>query len=934
MTATPGRTLDRFRALARALAAAATLALLLTGIPYVLLHQARSWQPTRVPSWDAVTTWLQFPYDTVVLLQLLDCACWMLWLWLAAQTIVELVWYAAHARDLLGPAAGSSVVLAARRTLAGMLIAALVLGIAAALRTSQPPGQRTDLATAAWTTRPAAAAPAVPGTTLRTADMRVCTVKEGDNLWDLAARHLGDPLRWPEIYQLNAHRPQADGRALTDPDLIYPHWTLRLPTKGADPAPVTGTAPPPPAAVNGPASAAPSPTAAPTQPPIERPAPSADRPHAAAAAHPHGIELTSAGGYISLTLAAALSATALTVMRRRRRGYQPEDLTAPQRPRPKNPEETGLIASLRRSTDLHPDTPAASASAPGRLPVAAAATGGEVTLLDLLADQAVPALTLTGEGALDAARALLVTVLADPGTPHRLIVNREDLTLLITDRTPAPGGALQVTDSPQSSIDALEEALLHRARHRHEHDLDDTPDQTGLVILLGRTATHTRHRLSALLTASHGRGLAAVLLHNDPTTGSLPGAAFRIAAGGQAARLKDDGTLATPLRMFHLPTGSTEILCTLLAHDREFDHVATAASEESQPPAPEEPEEFPSGAIGVIPPHAEQNSSASALLAGTRPTVALLHDDAEPPPAPEAEVADSSTSARQLQPAPAPVPVPLPDPDLPGEAETRCPVQVKVMGPLRVLARERAVTKGMAGSAGELLAYLALHPKGATKDSIEEALWPERTPDKREEAFNTAKKTVRKHLRDALGGMEAMFIVNSGPRWRLDPQQVTTDYTAFHAAVQRSCTALDTAARLQACRTVADLYTETLCEGSDFTWATAPREDARRRTLNALSTLATAAAAAHDTDSAMQILTEALTHDPHSEELHLRLARLHAARGETDAIRRLLDQLTANHRAIGERTTSPTTAEFHSLLRSSASAAHRASPPVRHRRQG
>lgn len=70
----------------------------------------------------------------------------------------------------------------------------------------------------------------------RTADLPddVVTVRRGDSLWSLAARHLGpgatdrDIARaWPEWYRLNA---DVIG---SDPDLIQPGQQLRIPTLGA-----------------------------------------------------------------------------------------------------------------------------------------------------------------------------------------------------------------------------------------------------------------------------------------------------------------------------------------------------------------------------------------------------------------------------------------------------------------------------------------------------------------------------------------------------------------------------------------------------------------------------------------------------------------------------------------------------------------------------
>lgn len=52
---------------------------------------------------------------------------------------------------------------------------------------------------------------------------RTVVVRPGDSLWGLAATHLDDPGRWPEIYALN--------RDLIGPDpgLIHPATRLRLP---------------------------------------------------------------------------------------------------------------------------------------------------------------------------------------------------------------------------------------------------------------------------------------------------------------------------------------------------------------------------------------------------------------------------------------------------------------------------------------------------------------------------------------------------------------------------------------------------------------------------------------------------------------------------------------------------------------------------------
>ncbi len=57
----------------------------------------------------------------------------------------------------------------------------------------------------------------------------VYTVQPGDTLWDLAARYLGSPLRYSELFALNEGISQADGHTLVNPNLIYPGMKLQFP---------------------------------------------------------------------------------------------------------------------------------------------------------------------------------------------------------------------------------------------------------------------------------------------------------------------------------------------------------------------------------------------------------------------------------------------------------------------------------------------------------------------------------------------------------------------------------------------------------------------------------------------------------------------------------------------------------------------------------
>jgi hypothetical protein len=221
------------------------------GVPILLRAVAGNPIPSALPPLDMAWESLTSRDDGTLLLGMLKYAAWAGWALFVLSVVADVV---TRLRGLPAPQFGPQQQLATQ--LIGAVLAIAVSG-PTALPAAATPVQQSPLS------QPAAASTAelgVPGAThppkaTDTSDEELFAeyrVRRGDCLWDIAWNELGEPERWPEIYQASQSVPQPDGRRLTDPDLIVTGWVLHIPVPSA--AEALGGAAPEPSNGHGPTS--------------------------------------------------------------------------------------------------------------------------------------------------------------------------------------------------------------------------------------------------------------------------------------------------------------------------------------------------------------------------------------------------------------------------------------------------------------------------------------------------------------------------------------------------------------------------------------------------------------------------------------------------------------------------------------------------------
>lgn len=590
-------------------------------------------------------------------------------------------------------------------------------------------------------------------------------VEQGDTLWDLSDDHLGDPLRWPELYEENRGTAQPDGHQLDDPNLIQPGWILDLPeeegpSEGSDPGDpgteafdtpaVSASRPPPPPPPPPPPSDGLRPEVAPSDGTVaeER----RGRPEVVGedeVSVDHAEEDTVADRVPAVAGAALVAAGAIATLdrirRTRRRRRRPGDRIA--LPAGADAETELRIRGLADVADVERIDAALGSMA--------AARRGEG--LD------VPPIVMVSATAQDVA---LHLARPDQDSPDGWNIEDGGLTWVFTgdaerDLTDSVTGVetpslMLVTVG--TAADGARRVMLNLG-HVGRLSLHAPVEVRRRLVLSMAMELATAQRPSAMEVVVHGAGGGLSSLERIRHLGSEAEVSRIIQQASEDDT--DPGAVATVvLSMDRLDLSDTTVAGANFAVVSVEDGGADWSLREDGGLLQLAPAGLTLQPLELTPDELDVIGEL-VLQAKKAPPCPPLADAAAPPDA------DDETPT---QPS-------LIDLDADIDDVDAKPIEVRILGPVEV---EGAVDLTSA-KAEELIVYLATHRKGATIDQLQEALWPEEEPSPGR--LHTTAWRARQSLGDGPDGEALLPKVDKGRYW-MSPE-VGLDHDRFRAHVAR-----------------------------------------------------------------------------------------------------------------------------------------------------
>jgi DNA-binding SARP family transcriptional activator len=250
---------------------------------------------------------------------------------------------------------------------------------------------------------------------------------------------------------------------------------------------------------------------------------------------------------------------------------------------------------------------------------------------------------------------------------------------------------------------------------------------------------------------------------------------------------------------------------------------------------------------------------------------------ADTPAAPTAPAATATLAAVEQQPA----------------------LSISILGPLRIDGADQPPKRV---PTRELIAYLALHPHGASRDELIEALWPAQDPKKTRRRLWDLATDARATLGDAL--------IHEGERYRLDRAKVQIDLDQLDQLL--AGTDADTEPDLDAALA---LWRGEPLEGADYIWAEGDIHRLRATLLGLLERAGHARLERDDARGALQMAEQAIALDQfHEASWRLALQAEHTL-GMRESITRRYDELVhALDEQLGLQPTRETRVMYRQLL--------------------
>ncbi|MGH2948613.1 MAG: AfsR/SARP family transcriptional regulator [Solirubrobacteraceae bacterium] len=167
--------------------------------------------------------------------------------------------------------------------------------------------------------------------------------------------------------------------------------------------------------------------------------------------------------------------------------------------------------------------------------------------------------------------------------------------------------------------------------------------------------------------------------------------------------------------------------------------------------------------------------------------------------------------------------------------------------------------RGLRSSTEQLLAYLALHPRGATRDELVEAIWPGQDPRRTRPRLWQSTSEARKLLGDA-------FISHRG-HYALDRRKITVDGDGLEALLAEAKATTTPASERRVLERGLGLLRGEPLAGWDHVWADTDTGRLRATQAELLEQLGRARLATGDAHGALEAAEQGLDRDSLNEAL-------------------------------------------------------------------